>query len=59
MVRMLDTEVREALDKVHSEESWALDEELMQMQLASLPKEDRRCVAEGNNLNGRNQDMDD
>lgn len=56
MVMMSDTEVREVLDNVYSQESSALDEELMRMQLASLPKENCRCVEESN-PNGRNQDM--
>ncbi len=34
--------VREALDRVYSEESSGLDERLAQMQFGSLPKEDWR-----------------
>ncbi len=46
MVKLTDTEVREALDRVYAKESSVLDEELLTMQLASLPKEDWRCVGE-------------
>ena len=46
MTKLSDSEVREALDKVYSEESSALEEELMRMQLASLPNEDWRFADE-------------
>ena len=46
MKSLLDKEIREILDRVYAEESSELYEELMQMQLASLPKEDWQCVDE-------------
>ena len=46
MVRMSEDEVREALNRVYTEESSALDVELIRMQSASLPDEDWPYVDE-------------
>ena len=40
MVKSSDMEVRDALDRVYTDESSELDEELMRSQMASLPEED-------------------
>ncbi len=54
MVKPSAEEVRDALNRVYAEESSELGDGLPQVQSASLPKEDWRCVGEvGKEFTGR------